>query len=198
MKLYKRSFLDSELIFSRKDKKDKTKDAYFIYHTDIQNIFSAGKTYVFLETDNNSFASSVISMLNGLMVGQTEIILVTTDKNKAFEGKNIDNNNLSHLKFHYPSVNKDFDEAKVNGFVTAYRKEYGVSPSKYAARGFDITLDLLMRLASADNLYEASSDTVETEYIENKFRYNKALFGGYVNQAVYIVKYDDLRIVNAN
>ena len=82
--------------------------------------------------------------------------------------------------------------------MKAYRKEYGVSPSKYVARGFDITLDILMRLASEDNLYEASSDAIETEYVENKFRYNKSLFGGYINEAVYIVKYDNLRIVKAN
>ena len=69
---------------------------------------------------------------------------------------------------------------------------------KYVARGFDITLDLLLRLASAENLYEASNDTIETEYVENKFRYNRSMFGGYVNEAVYIVKYDDLRIVKAN
>lgn len=192
-----KEFPNSKLILSRMNKKDKTKDAHFIYPTELQNLFSQGKTIVFLETDNNSFVSSVVSMLNGLSVNKIEIILATTDKNRAFEGKNIDNNNLSNLKFHYPSVNKDFDETKSNGFIETYRKEYGVSPSKYAARGFDITLDLLMRLASADSLYDASGDTVETEYIENKFRYNKALFGGYVNQAVYIVKYDDLRIVEA-
>ncbi len=116
----------------------------------------------------------------------------------TFEGKDIDNNNLSNLKFHYPSVNKDFNESKSNGFFRGYRKEYGVSPSKYVARGFDITLDLLLRLASKDNLYEASSETIETEYIENKFRYNKSVFGGYINEAVYMVKYDDLRIVKAN
>lgn len=193
-----KEFPRSKLIFSRKDKKDKTKDAHFIYQTDLHNVFSAGKTYVFLETDNNSFASGVISLLNGLVTNSTQIVLATTDKNKAFEGKDIDNNNLSNLKFHYPSINKDFDETKVNGFIQTYRKEYGVSPSKYAVRGFDITLDILMRLASAENLYDASVDTVETEHIENKFRYNKALFGGYVNQAVYIVRYDDLRIVKAN
>jgi len=194
-----KEFPNSKLILSRMNKKDKTKDAHFIYHTELQNLFSSGKAIVFLETDNNSFVSSVVSMLNGLVINKTEIVLATTDKNKAFEGKNIDNNNLSNLKFHYPSVNKDFDVSKKsNGFVNAYRKEYGVSPSKYAARGFDITLDLLMRLASADSLYDASTDTIETEYIENKFRYNKSLFGGYVNQAVYIVKYDDLRIVKAN
>ena len=194
----KSEFPNSKLIFSNKNKKDETKDDFFIYPNALENVFSAGKTIVFLETNSNSFASSVISMLNGLSVGETEIVLMTLDKNKAFEGKDIDNNNLSHLKFHYPSVNKAFDESKSNGFVRAYRKEYGVSPSKYVARGFDITLDLLMRLASGENLYESSSNTIETEYVENKFRYNKSLFGGYVNEAVYIVKYDDLKIVKAN
>ncbi|WP_179018503.1 LysM peptidoglycan-binding domain-containing protein [Winogradskyella forsetii] len=193
-----KAFPNSKLILSRMDKKDKTKDAHFIYHADLQNVFAAGKTYVFLETDNNAFVSSVISMLNGLVIEKTEIILATTDKNRAFEGKDIDNNNLSNLKFHYPSIHKDFDETKANGFVNAYREEYGVSPSKYVSRGFDITLDLLMRLASAEDLYGASLETIETEYVENKFRYNKDLFGGYVNQAVYVVKFDDLRIVNAN
>ncbi|WP_299112408.1 LysM peptidoglycan-binding domain-containing protein [uncultured Winogradskyella sp.] len=193
-----KEFPGSKLILSRLDKKNKTKDAFFLYHTELQNVFTAGKTIVFLETDNDSFASSVISMLNGFNVNKTEIVLATLDKGKAFEGKNIDNYNLSNLKFHYASVYKDFDESKNNGFVKAYRKEYGVTPSKYAARGFDITLDILMRLASAENLYEASSDTVETEYVENKFRYTSDFFGGYVNQAVYVVKYDDLRVVKAN
>jgi LysM repeat protein len=193
----KNEFPGARLIFSRSDKEDKTKDAFFIYPNDLENVFTDGKTIVFLQTTSNSFASSVISMLNGLSVDRKEIVLMTLDKNKAFEGKDIDNNNLSNLKFHYPSVNKDFDETQSNGFVSAYRAQYGVSPSKYAVRGFDITLDLLMRLASQDNLYEASSDTIETEYVENKFRYHKSFFGGYVNEAVYIVKYDDLRIVEA-
>ncbi|MTE27334.1 LysM peptidoglycan-binding domain-containing protein [Winogradskyella ouciana] len=195
--MIKKEFPSASLIYSQKNKKT-GEDAHFIYPVQLENVFPLGKTIVFLETDNDAFASSVISMLNGLMVDNTEIVLVTLNKSKAFEGKDIDNNNLSNLKFHYPSVNKDFDEMNSNGFVEAYRKEYGVSPSKYVARGFDITLDVLLRLATEDNLYEASSDVIETEYIENKFRYNKSLFGGYTNEAVYIVKFDDLRIVEAN
>ncbi|WP_179351815.1 LysM peptidoglycan-binding domain-containing protein [Winogradskyella vidalii] len=191
------AFPNSKLMLTNKDKKDKTKDAYFVYHSELQRMFSSGKTYVFLETNNNAFVSSVVSMLNGFRSKEKEIILATTDKNKAFEGKDIENSNLSNLKFHYPSVNKDFDETKANGFVEAYRENYGVSPSRYASRGFDITLDILMRLASAENLFEASTDAIETQYIENKFRYKKSLFGGYVNQAIYVVKYEDLRIVEA-
>ena len=37
-----------------------------------------------------------------------------------------------------------------------------------------------------------------TEYTENKFQYAKKTFGGYYNQALYIVKYDDLKIIEAN
>ncbi|MBC2846057.1 amino acid ABC transporter substrate-binding protein [Winogradskyella flava] len=194
--MLKTEFSDAKVLYSEKDKKS-GKDDYYIYPVRLDNMFPNGRTVVFLETDNDAFASSVISMLNGRMVDRIEIVLVTLNKSKAFEGKNIDNNYLSNLKFHYPSVNKDFDEDKSNGFVRAYKKEYGVSPSKYVARGFDITLDLLLRLASEEDLYEASSDAIETEYIENKFRYNKSMFGGYKNEAVYIVKYDDLRIVEA-
>jgi LysM repeat protein len=194
----KEHFPNAKMIFSRFDKKDKTKDAFFIYLNDLDNVFVDGKTYVFLETDNNAFATSVISMINSKSVGNREIILTTTDKNKAFEGKDIDNNNLSNLQFHFASVYKDFDETQSNGFVNAYKLEYGVLPSKYAVRGFDITLDLLLRLATEDSLYSSAIETIETEHIENKFRYHKSFFGGYLNKAVYIVKYDDLRIVEAS
>lgn len=195
--MLKKEFPEATQIYSEKDKK-KGNDLHFVHYVRFENQFPQGKTYVFLETNSMPMASSVISILNGLIVDKTEIVLVTLDKNKAFEGKDVDNNNLSNLQFHYPSVYKDFDETKNTGFVRAYRKEYGVSPSKYVARGFDITLDILLRLATEDNLYEASSDVIETEYIENKFRYNKSLFGGYKNEAIYIVKYDNLRIVKAD
>ena len=146
------------------------------------------------------FASGDISTLMSprTIITWAENTSIFNDRNKAFEGKDIDNNNLSNLKFHYPSIRKEFDESKSKGFVSAYKEKFGVSPSKYAARGFDVTLDILLRLATDDNLYEASNEVFETEYIENKFRYTKSLYGGYANEAVYIVKYDNLRIIEAN
>ncbi len=189
-------FPSAKQIFSRKNKKGL--EAYFIYQTDLENVFKPGKNIVFLETDNEGFASNVISVINGMAFKDVEIILMTTNKNKAFEGREISNYHLSNLQFHYPSPNKttDISTAK-NPFVRAYRRAYNVSPNKYAVRGFDVTLDLLLRLASEDDLYAASSSDIETEYVENKFRYTKKLFGGYYNEAVYVVKYDNLTIVEA-
>ena len=54
-----------------------------------------------------------------------------------------------------------------------------------------------MRLSSSDDLFNASKSDLETEYVENKFRYYKKLFGGYYNEAVYVVKYEDMTIVEA-
>ncbi len=191
----KQSFPNAKQLFSEKNKKGA--DAYFIYPANIENIFKPGKNVVFLETDDVSFGSSIISLLNGLNIDDTEIVLTTTDKSKAFESKDPDNNyHLSNLKFHYATINKSFDAENPNGFVKAYKQKYGVSPSKYATRGFDLTLDILLRLASEDaGLLSGSKNDLETEYTENKFRYTKKLFGGYINEASYIVKYDDLRIL---
>lgn len=185
----------SKQIFSRKNKDGK--DLKFIYLTDLEKVFKPGKNIVFLETDNEAFVSNVTSLLNGLTNDKQQIILMTTDKNKAFDGENISNYHLSNLKFHFPSVNKPFDYEANNGFTKAYKEIYGVLPNKYTIRGFDLTLDTLLRLASTnDGLFEASNG-IETEYIENKFHYVKKLFGGYVNEAVYIVKYDNLSLVDA-
>lgn len=191
----KRSFVTARQFYSELN--EKGKDGYFIYPTTLQEgVFVPGKNIVFLETKSESFASSIISLLNGLSIEDIEIVLTTTDKNRAFEN-NVDNNHLSRLKFHFASPNKSFDTDNPSSFVKDYNAKYGVLPNKYATRGFDLTLDVLLRLAaSEDNLYEVSGSDIETEYVENKFRYSKKLFGGYINEAVYIVKYDNLKIVS--
>jgi len=175
------------------------KDAYFIYPVTFENLFKPGKNVVFLETDDVSFGSSIISLLNGMVNEEIEIVLTTTDKSRAFESNDPDNNyHLSNLKFHYATINKQFDEVSLDGFVKKYRATYGLSPSKYATRGFDLTLDVLLRLSFKEDGLSKTDDELATEYIENKFFYTKKLFGGFVNQAAYIVRYDNLTIVEVN
>ena len=127
-----------------------------------------------------------------------DIILVSTNKTDAFEGANVSNFHLANLNFHYPSTYISSNSEQPDSFVKAYKKKYGIEPNKFAARGFDLTLDVLLRLASDDDLYKASTNAIETKYSENKFRYSKKLSGGYYNEAVYIVRYTpDLTIEEA-
>ncbi|MDP2525242.1 LysM peptidoglycan-binding domain-containing protein [Maribacter dokdonensis] len=156
--------------------------------------------WVFVESDNYKLISSIVSILNSFnntafdpLVGKDKVSvrMFTTDMNSAFENDVISNTHLSNLKFTYPSVNK---EVANSSFVDRYRKRFGDDPNKYAVRGFDLTYDLLLKLAYKNNLLEASRFIGETEYNGNKFNYQRKGVAGYYNQSSYIMMMDDLRI----
>ena len=196
----KAKFPNAKLISSKKDKDGKDQnyvllDDFLENKEDKISIFSEGKNLVFLETTSTGLASNVTSILNSLITDKKEVILATTNKNGAFEGENISNVYLSNLQFHYPSMNKEYDESTSNSFISKYKKKYGITPNNYAVRGFDLTMDVLLRLSSSENLFESAKLESETEYTENKFLYKKKMFGGYYNNAAYIIKYNDLKIV---
>jgi len=169
--ILKNKFSSAKLISSRKDKK-KEKDAFYVTVEDFEDVFKPGKNVVFLETQNSGFVSNVSSMLNSLInpAEKIEIVLMTTNMNQAFQS-GISDVHLSNLKFHFPSVEKSYDASKKNAFVSMYKKQFGMSPNKFAVRGFDLTMDILLRLSSSENLYESSNYDMETEYVENKFNY---------------------------
>lgn len=192
----KAEFAGAKVIQSRTNKDGK--ESYYILIEDIEEEFREGRNIVFLHTSNEGFVSNVSSMLNSFVDDEHEIVLMTTKHNRAFEGNNISNYHLSNLKFHYPSVNMPYNSDVPNEFVKRYKSVYDEEPNKFAVRGYDLTMDVLLRLAAQDNIFDPENSEVATQYTENKFQYAKKLFGGFYNQAMYIVKYDDLKIIPAN
>ncbi|MEM7185168.1 MAG: LysM peptidoglycan-binding domain-containing protein [Bacteroidota bacterium] len=166
----------------------------FLYVVDIdQKIDKTRENWVILESTDPVIISNVIGLLNG-MPENYQIRLFTTDKNDSYDFDDISNMHLANLSFTFPSNRKSYDFNDKNAFLVSYKNKYGVLPNRFAVRGFDVTYDVLLRLAAGGNVYDASSKDFETEYIENKFRYRKKMFSGYTNNAHYILKYnDDLR-----
>ena len=197
----KREFNRAKQVHSRKNKEGK--DEFFVTKEDIQAGLKPGKNIVFLETTNEGFASNVTSVLASLIKKENlelnekavEIVLVTTNINSAFEGDQINNTHLSKLQFHFATTSKEYNFNDINPFVKKYESLYNTTPNKRAVKGFDLTMDVVLRLVSSENLYISVKNAALTEYVENKFSYKKKLFGGYYNDSVYLVKYDDLAIV---
>ncbi len=197
----KREFNIAKLVYSRKSKEGE--DEFFVTKEDIEGALKPGKNLVFLETQNEGYASnatSVLASLNNKVDPESteepsEIVLVTTNINSAFEGDQINNTHLSNLQFHFATASKEYNENDNNAFVEKYDKLYNITPNKRAVRGFDLTMDVVLRLVSSDDLYTSVNNAPLTEYVENKFAYKKKLFGGYYNDSVYLVKYDDLTVV---
>lgn len=174
-------------------------DQFYLLLKDVQKVLLSGRTIVFLESNNESFVSNVTSMLssmNGITRGrrkiERDILLMTTTKNRAFEGLSVSNYDLSNLHFQYPSINYNMELSE--GFQLKYLTKYGAFPNKYAIRGFDLTLDILLRLSKFGTLFESTSN-IQTSYIGNKFNYSKQPNGGYKNEAGFILKHQDLEII---
>ena len=197
----KQDFPNARQVYARKDKDGK--DANYVLVDDISNVLKPGLNVVFLETLHEGFASNVTSHLNSLIQKenikekkeQIDIILTTTNENGAFEGEQISNEHLSNLQFTFATMSKTNNGDDNNSFIKKYQDVYHLTPNKRATRGFDLTMDVVLRLVSSDNLYKSVNESPLTEYVENKFEYKKKLFGGYFNNTTYLVKYQDLRIV---
>ena len=162
----------------------------FFYDTDISSkLDDTRENWVVLESEDPVVVSNVIGLLNG-MPDTVSIRLFTLDKNDAYNYHDVSNLHLAKLNFTFPSVNKSYNYKDKSAFLVSYKNKYDVLPNRFAVRGFDVTYDVLLRLAVADDVYDANDSNVETEYIENKFRYTKKMFAGYQNNALYIIKYN--------
>lgn len=158
------------------------------------------ENWVFVESDNFKLISSVVSILNAFhnslldMENSTDKLklrMFTTNHNSEFENDVISSTHLSNLNFTYPSV---YREVGQNSFTSRYKKKFGEDPDKYAVRGFDVTYDILLKLAYKNDLLDAAKFIGTTEYNGNKFDYAKDVTSGYFNQASYIMAYEDMRI----
>jgi len=197
----KLEFTFASHVRSRKDKEGK--EANYVLADDVASVLKPGLNIVFLETQNEGLASNATSILNSLItagnaeenIAKKDIILVTTNINSAFEGDEISNEHLSNLSFTFATMSRTKNIEDNNYFIKKYEDTYHITPNKRAIRGFDVTMDIVLRLATSDDLYKSVNETPLTEYVESKFEYKKKLFGGYYNDSAYLVKYQDLRIV---
>lgn len=196
-KQLKAKFPNAQVLASKLDKKGK--EQFYIYEVTLAKTLKPGNNVVFLETRAEGFVSNVSSVLNSKNnLSTMNIILATTNMNEAFEGDNVSNNQLSNLQFMYPTMAKMASGKSNKNFVKTYKKLYNETPSSYAVRGFDLTMDVVLRLMSTSDIYNAERNKMLTEYLQNKFMYVKSPQGGFINNALYLVKYKDLNIVEIN
>ena len=111
------------------------------------------------------------------------------DKGKAFD--KIDDNKLARVGFTYVNdrfVDEDSEFTKT--FNQQYVAKNNSLPSFYATKGFDITYDILVRLASGAPLKETFKKGASYR-VESKFNYSKQLFETTQNKGLFILQYNE-------
>lgn len=147
----------------------------------------SANNWVFLVSDEMVTTASAVNSLKGL-ADNFNITLIALDKGKNFDS--VDNNLLGQLNFMYPSIDFiDVDDTNVNNFYKTYQENNYAIPSKYALKGFDITYDVLARIATMGTL-EQGLKAGKSSRLSTLFKYDRNLLGSFENHGVFIVQYD--------
>jgi LysM repeat protein len=118
----------------------------------------------------------------------TVIKVFASDKATKFD--RVDNNKLAKLGFTFTcDVLIDENSPAVQSFNKQYLKKNKALPSYYGTKGFDITYDTAIRLASGEGL--KSSFRLGTSYrVESKFDYSRMIFSTSYNSGIFIMQYN--------
>ena len=144
--------------------------------------------WVVLATSDNVVVSDAINSLISLPDSITAKVF-SMDKGKAFD--KIDDNKLARVGFTYVNdrfVDEDSEFTKT--FNQQYVAKNNSLPSFYATKGFDITYDILVRLASGTSLKETFKKGASYR-VESKFNYSKQLFETTQNKGLFILQYNE-------
>ena len=143
-------------------------------------------TVVIVTSDNTIVASAINSLIS--LPEETTATVFAFEESSAFN--QIDNMKHAQLGFTYVSdayVKENAIEAKA--FNRKYKVKNGALPSSYATKGFDATYDILMRLASGNDLEDTFKEGVSYR-IESKFDYTNEKDKVPENKGLFILKYN--------
>ncbi|MCD6544774.1 MAG: hypothetical protein J7K34_09720, partial [Flavobacteriaceae bacterium] len=144
--------------------------------------------WILLVGKNDVLIADVIHNL-GVMPEKYDLTLFTLNKPKGID--KIDNNFLARVNFHYPTaIFLDEKSNLLKQFDNKYKEKYYTYPSKYAVEGFDTTYDILMRLATDNNLIEQGI----SQRLVTKFSYIHNTSGSILNHGIFIIKYEGLEL----
>jgi LysM repeat protein len=149
---------------------------------------------VLFESKSFPLIASAISQFNAQNSKDRKVQVFTTFRGNAYDNENLSLSMLGGVKFTYPVGFKPLDEDSSRAFIENYINYYGKSPTKEALRGYDVTLDAILRTAVAKDL-KKSLELGETGYSSNRFLYHKNINESFSNKAFFILQHKGYEIL---
>jgi LysM repeat protein/ABC-type branched-subunit amino acid transport system substrate-binding protein len=152
--------------------------------------------FVVMATEKTSTIFMVTNaMLSAMKDYQMQLVIL--EDNETLDFEEIALSRLTKLKMTYPTITNQIETGNKTNFEKQYKNKYRTFPTPYATRGFDITLDTMLRLSQSVS-FEETIQTMASEQLESKFDYTTKIDGGYLNKGTFILFYDtDLTIQKA-
>ena len=148
---------------------------------------------VILETSSFPLIGSVLSQMNAQNTDERSVQVFTTYRNNLYDKANLSLEMLGAVQFTYPSNTMLKTADTFSEFQLDFIDRFGKPPSKEATRAYDVTLDVLLRIAYSGSL-KKSLEIGETFYNQNCFSYTLDQNNSYVNEAVLILQHEGYEV----
>jgi len=149
---------------------------------------------IILETQSFPLIASALSQFGAQNTSEREVQVFTTFRSNAYDNENLSRKALGGIRFTYPSGFKPLEQPLERDFVKKFVQNYGKPPNKEAIRAHDVVLDVILRIAVAQDL-KSSLDLGETQYQSNRFLYSKNQNESYSNDSIYILEHSGYEIL---
>ncbi len=143
-------------------------------------ILDSAETIVFLNT-----TTALMGRLSNY-----DIQLVFIDSKQLPKQEEVSNMRYKILNLIYPSIALKEDTKDLNVFESNYERLYNAKPNMNAIIGFDVTLDLLLRISQNSSFKTSINTVLKSEQIRIKFDYQKINNFSYLNKGVYLMQYN--------
>ena len=164
----------------------------------IESLLNVAKTNVIVLPSNNQ--SYVTEFLSKLYKMPDKYKIVVFGLQSWLNYDNLDFEYLNKLSVHLPANSYiDYHNAVTQDFVRTYRNTYKTEPESYAFQGYDITcyfLSLLQKYGSGflNNIVDDKANGLQVDFNFTQY----PMESGFENKFVYILKYQDYKLVKAN
>ena len=150
--------------------------------------------WVFLETEDLNLITSMTSMLNAQQSDDRPVQLLTHYRTPAYDDQNISQEHLGNLRFSYPSHFLEKQDSLRLRFDTSFKERYGKIPNRTAVKGYDVMVDVSLRIATKRTLMDGLSLGV-LEQLQHRFDYKSNPKGGFRNTATYMVQHQSYETI---
>ena len=147
---------------------------------------------VIFESQDLNLAANVTSLLNA-QISKARCAVVYNLAHLIYDNDNISRKHLGNLRFTYLAGTHPQEGTKREAFKNAFQKRFGDFPSKEAFRAYDLTLDVLLRLAVKESLLFPHIGG--NRLFGNRFLYEAHPEGGYTNKGHYMLQHQGYEIV---
>ena len=158
----------------------------------IRNLMTTeGTNRVLVNSEREAFVFDVVRNLNLIIHNRIDVVLYSPARIRSFD--TIDIEHLHNVNLHTSaSYFIDYDDTRVQKFLSQYRALFGAEPTQFSFQGYDIAYFFIKGcLRGGGQWVDRLSGRNGERMLQSDFMLTKeGMFGGYVNEGIRRVVYE--------